>query len=108
MVLFDNEIKEVLALLKDYKTAGQRSMNSKSVVFPYWENMARGMEDVLMPLCLADVILLVFIVINLIVLGIRCWNKREFRFKNFKEMIEDFIDKCRKEKMSKESEEGSL
>ncbi len=91
-----------ITLMKDIKNAGQRSMNSKSVIFPFWENMARGMEDILMPICVLELILLAFVVINLIVFLIRCWIKREFRFKNIKEIIEDFIEKCRNEKKGNE------
>jgi len=33
--------------LKHFKGFAYRSMNAKAIIYPYWENLARGMEDIL-------------------------------------------------------------
>lgn len=95
-----------ITLVKDVKGLEVRSMNSKSVIFPYWENMARGLEDKLIPLCLLALFLLLFAVVNIIVLLIRMWINREIRLKNIKEFIEDRIDERRKRKRELKKPEG--
>ena len=39
---------------------GLRSMNGKGIIYPYWENMARGCEDILMLLTLLQLITLLY------------------------------------------------
>lgn len=37
---------DFLNLLKQLTQFGTRSMSSKAIIYPYWENMARGYEDI--------------------------------------------------------------
>jgi hypothetical protein len=63
------------ALWKVFLEFGTRSMNQKAVIYPYWENVARGYEDVLsIFLILKAVFLLIPIVIGI--------GYARFRYKN--------------------------
>lgn len=93
-------------LIKEVPKLSQRSMNSKSVVYPYWENMARGLEGRLIPLCVIDVVLLAFVIINVVVLLIRMWVNRQIRAEHIKGFIEDQIDARRKRKRDSKNLEG--
>lgn len=60
---------------------GTRSMNQKGIIYPYWENVARGYEDVLaMILLWKGIFLFIPLVIGIIYLGYRfkhrTWNVR--------------------------------
>ena len=50
-------------------------MNGKAIIYPYWENIARGLEDILMVLTMFAVLFLVYPAI-VIILGIRKWWKQ--------------------------------
>lgn len=93
-------------LIKQVPKLSQRSMNSKSVIYPYWENMARGLEGQLIPLCVIDVSLFAFIVINLVVLLIRLWTNRQIHTKQIKDFVEDRIDDRRKKKRESKKLDG--
>ena len=46
-----------LLLLFDF---GTRSMNGKAIIYPYWENVARGYEDILALLTLFQMLFLIY------------------------------------------------
>ena len=87
-------------LLKMVPKYGTRGMNSRGVIYPYWENMARGMEDYLMPITVIAVLLFAYPAVLLFILLIRMWKKRTIRggdVKNFFEgKYEDYMEKRRK------------
>ncbi|MCQ2519765.1 MAG: ABC transporter permease [Lachnospiraceae bacterium] len=74
---------------------GSRSMNSKTILYPYWENMARGLEDILTPICALGVVLISFVLINICILLIRMWTNRTVHFKDVKNFAEKGIEKYR-------------
>ena len=92
-------------LILNVKNFGSRSMNSKTVVFPYWENMARGLEDIMTPICAVAVIMMAFVIVNLIVLLVRMYIKRTIHFKDFKDFVERRIEKYR-EVRNRKMEDG--
>ena len=92
-------------LILNVKNFGSRSMNSKTVVFPYWENMARGLEDIMTPICAVAVIMMAFVIVNLIVLLVRMYIKRTIHFKDFKDFAERRIEKYR-EVRNRKMEDG--
>lgn len=58
---------DFLNLLKVIGNFGKRSMGQYSIIFPYWENIARGYEDVLALLLLIRLALITYAVVVLIV-----------------------------------------
>ena len=48
VVLVENSTRfQVLSLIRVLQSFGMRSMSFQGVVYPYWENIARGWEDIL-------------------------------------------------------------
>lgn len=92
-------------IIKFVPAFGSRSMNGKSIVFPYWENIARGLEDILTPICTIGLILITFVIVNVAVLLWRMWKKRTIHFSDLKKLFEKLIDNHRK-KVRKKKEEG--
>lgn len=93
-------------LLPHVASFGSRSMNEKSVLYPYWENMARGMEDLITPLCVIDLLLFLFVVTNLVVLIVRMWTKRTIHFKDVKNFFERRVEIYREKKKENKKLDG--
>lgn len=91
-------------LVQNVKSFGTRGMNMKAIVFPYWENVARGVEDYLTPIAVIGVILFGFAAIVLIVLVIRMYQKRTIHLKNIKNLIERCMEKQRYKRSIKKRE----
>lgn len=61
--------------LKTLLEFGTRSMNTKSIIYPYWENTARGCEDILAVFTLLETISWIVILIFLLAAFIRWYRK---------------------------------
>lgn len=96
-----------LRLIKRFKTIGSRSMNAKAIIYPYWENMARGLEDMLVPWVFIELMLITFVFVNVCVLLTRMWKNRTIHKSDVKNFIERRIEIYREEKKRKK-EEGEL
>lgn len=55
----------LFSLLKIIKDYGTRSMNTKDIIYPYWENAARGAEDILSLFLLLEILLLLTAAVSL-------------------------------------------
>lgn len=62
---------ELLPLLKVIRAFGTRSMGKNDIIFPYWENLARGKEDVLSLLLIFRLVLLLYAIVVILVIFIR-------------------------------------
>lgn len=91
-------------LLKLVKGYGTRSMNPKGVIYPYWENVARGIEDYLAPLAVAGLAFFSYTILTLIYMLIRMWKKRMIHFADIKDFVERKLEERRERK--KEVKEG--
>jgi len=60
---------------------GTRSMNGKAIIYPYWENMVRGQEDILMLLTLLLVLFVIYPVSVIIITIIKRWKNRTWNLK---------------------------
>lgn len=60
---------------------GTRSMNGKAIIYPYWENLARGYGDVLMALTLFMILFLAYPLILLLWKVIYWWKHRSWSLK---------------------------
>ena len=58
---------------------GERSMNGKAIIYPYWENIARGYEDVICVLTLAAICLAAYPTVLLLIWLIKMWRKRTWK-----------------------------
>ncbi len=64
------------------KTFGTRSMNGKAIIYPYWENIVRGTEDILLVLTLFMILFLVYPVIVITIKIIYWWRHRTWNMKS--------------------------
>ena len=93
------------------KEFGTRSMNSKAVIFPYWENVARGYEDILGVMFVWMLLFLVYPTVLLVVWIWKKWKARTWTVKDVFHKASDFIYeksgewKRKRKKKKKENEE---
>ncbi|MCR5754466.1 MAG: ABC transporter permease [Acetatifactor sp.] len=87
---------------------GTRSMNGKSIIYPYWENVARGFEDILALLLLVQCLLLLYPVILAIVFIVKWWKHKSWTFKSvylqLKDKMERHMEMRRRKKQDEEDE----
>ncbi len=88
---------------------GTRSMRNSEVLYPYWENRARGYEDVADLLLAMELILVIYPLIfagRKLAAGIR-WLKKQIRLykdKNKSSLLESFLVKCHQRRFVKTKE----
>lgn len=84
---------------------GTRSMNGKAIIYPYWENIARGYEDIIAVLTLFLMLFLLYPVVLLLVLFIKWWRHKGWTLKDvwhgLKDKAERFMEKRRAKKKNK-------
>lgn len=81
---------------------GTRSMNGKAIIYPYWENMARGYEDLI---ALMTVFMVVFLLYPIGLFGVlfilwwrhKGWTVREVRLKA-QDRFERYLERRRAQK----------
>ena len=78
-----------LSLLSVLGQFGTRSMNAKAIIYPYWENAARGWEDVLSIVLLFQILFYLVPVILVLAVLIKLWKRRRFHFSDVKEWLAD-------------------
>lgn len=98
----------LISLLQVLGEFGTRSMNGKAIIYPYWENVARGYEDILATL-LAVAILFFLYPLVLIIIGLRkAWVRRTWTVKSvylkLKDKWERFLEKRRAARLAKKKE----
>ncbi|MCD7739544.1 MAG: ABC transporter permease [Lachnospiraceae bacterium] len=89
--IVENENRfKLLSLVDIWKQAGTRSMGLNGIVFPYWENVARGYEDVLAGILLLQAVLLSFVLIVAVVFLWRAWLHRKWRTRDLVSRLGDW------------------
>lgn len=66
-------------LLNRFKTIfkfGTRSMNGKAIIYPYWENLARGYEDIIALLTVFMILLLLYPIVTVLWVFIHWWRHK--------------------------------
>lgn len=96
---------EKIKVLASFPT---RSMNAKAIVYPFWENIARGYEDILALLLAFELLFLLYPVGLIVWLIVRLWKRRTWHFKDILNWMdnkrEQFRAFCRKRKTEKKKE----
>ena len=76
----NNKRYQFLSLINVIRQFGVRSMSFKEIVYPYWENIARGYEDIF-AMCLLVKIILLMAPVMFVIAGIMyIWNKKTWTF----------------------------
>lgn len=95
----------LLSRLKCIKAFGTRSMNGKAIIYPYWENIARGYEDIIALLTLLAILFLLYPLVLALIFFIRWWKHKGWTVKElWKKALdkwERFLEKRREERKHK-------
>ena len=91
---------------------GTRSMNGKAIIYPYWENVARGYEDILAVITLAELLFLVYAaVLALVFFGIwwkhKGWTIRD-KWLILKDKAERRMERIRAKRLAKKGHPEDL
>lgn len=88
----------LLSRLKLLFAFGTRSMSSKAIIYPYWENMARGYEDILALLAVLMLAAFLYPVVLLVTAAVVAWRHRTWTVRSLWEWLKDkwerFWEKC--------------
>ena len=81
-VLENTSRYSLLSRIKLLGAFGTRSMNGKAIIYPYWENIARGYEDIIGVLTGVMLFFLLYPIILGLVFFIRWWRHKGWTFKD--------------------------
>lgn len=95
-----------VSLVQSLAEFGTRSMNGKAIIYPYWENIARGYEDVLILLLVLEVLFIAYPIILIVIAICLAWKHKSWNFSSvyshLKDKYERFMEKqWEKKKMKK-------
>lgn len=100
----------LLSRLKLIPQFGCRSMNGKAIIYPYWENVARGYEDILAVITLFEGIFFLYATAVLLVLFIRWWKHKGWTVKEkwlrAKDKAERLLEKLRAKRQAGKGQGG--
>ncbi|MBQ6889075.1 MAG: ABC transporter permease [Lachnospiraceae bacterium] len=82
----------LLSLGKVFLAFGTRSMSAKAIIYPYWENVARGLEDILALVLLFRAISLLIPVVMVIVLIVKLWKKRTWSWRDIPKLLKKGVE----------------
>ena len=80
---------EFLSRLKSIGEFGVRSMNGKAIIYPYWENIARGYEEIFATLTLLQLLFLLFPVLTVLIALIIWWKHKTWTMKDVFAHVKD-------------------
>ena len=90
---------------------GTRSMNGKAIIYPYWENIARGYEDILALLTLLELLFLLYALGVALVLFVIWWRHKGWTVKGklliLKDKLERLAEKQRQKRKEKKAKEDT-
>ena len=99
----------LLNRLKMLTQFGTRSMNGKAIIYPYWENIARGYEDILALLTLFELLFLLYPMVLALVFFCIWWKHKGWTLKDvwykLKDMAERRMEKLRENRKRKKNGE---
>lgn len=98
----------LLSRLKVIAAFGTRSMNSKAILYPYWENMARGYEDIISALTLTMLLLLLYPTIFVSVLFIRWWRHKGWTLADAARTLRDRADRAAERRRARKHQTPEL
>lgn len=71
-----------LNMCKMFTRVGTRSMNGKAIAYPFWENMARGYEDMISMAVFCMLLFLVYPIGYVVIRTIIWWKRRTWTWKD--------------------------
>ena len=89
-----NRIKTIFAF-------GTRSMNGKAIIYPYWENLARGYEDIIALLTVFMLLLLLYPIVTIIWCFVHWWRHKGWTLKDVWHTGRDKIERAAERRREK-------
>jgi len=83
------------SLMSNLQTIGEfgsRSMNGKAIIYPYWENLARGYEDISALVTLFMILFLLYPVVMAIVLFCIWWKHKGWTMHDVRVKLQDRVE----------------
>lgn len=101
-----------LSRLKLLPEFGTRSMNGKAIIYPYWENVARGYEDILAVVTLFEMLFLLYAAVLAMVFFIIWWRHKGWTVKGkclaLKDKVERRGERMRARRLAKKGNPDEL
>lgn len=96
-VVLENTTRfQFIPMIKNIRNFGIRSMNGKAIIYPYWENIARGYEEVLGVILIFQILVFVYPMVLFVILIVYLWRHKTWNRKDIKKFwyrFNDFIGK---------------
>ncbi|MDR0949115.1 MAG: ABC transporter permease [Lachnospiraceae bacterium] len=74
-------------------TFASRSMNGKAIIYPYWENIARGMENILALLTLFSLLFLSYPLICVIIWAFLWWRHKKWTLRTLCKFVKEKLER---------------
>ena len=106
VVLIENSSRfHVLPLLNVMKQFGIRSMSFREISYPYWENVARGYEDIFAVFLGMKLLFLIEIVAFLLAVVVTCWKRKTWTLGQGIHKMQDALYEVSAKRAQKRTEE---
>ena len=104
-IVENSERFSFLNRLKLIKEFAFRSMNGKAIIYPYWENIARGYENILSLLTFIMLFVLAYPTLVAVVIIVRMWKKKNWTIKSLLHHCRDMVERKLEERRIKKKKE---
>lgn len=108
-VLENTSRYSILSRFKTILAFGTRSMNGKAIIYPYWENIARGYEDIIGLLTAVALPFLLYPVCLVLIVFIKWWKHKGWTLKDVWNKIKDkwerFLEKQREKRLAEKNQQ---
>ena len=92
VVLLENSSRfQLIPLLKVIQQFGIRSMSFREISYPYWENVARGYEDIFAVFLGMKIVFFMEIVIFLVAVLVTCWKRKTWTLRTGIHWVQDAL-----------------
>ncbi len=85
---------------------GTRSMNGKAIIYPYWENIARGYEDILALLTLFELLLVIYPIALAMVFFCIWWKHKGWTLRDVRLKVADKAERVMEKIRAKRKKPG--
>ena len=102
----------LVSRLKLIPSFGTRSMNGKAIIYPYWENVARGYEDILALITFFEALFLLYTVGVAVGLFAYWWKHKGWTLREKRLILQDkaerFVERRRERRPGKKKYTGEI
>lgn len=100
--VLENTVRySLLNRCKTILTFGTRSMNGKAIIYPYWENLARGYEDIIALMTVFMLLLLLYPIVTVIWVFVHWWRHKGWTLKDVWKTGKDKLERAAERRREK-------